>query len=219
MWLDNASDIDILFYDPYAELIFDIVNYDENNPLTIGIFGLWGAGKSTLLNLISKKIGEKGEKLYCIHINAWLYETYEDAKTSIIEALLNEMKKNQSIAEKIKDDISDMFKNVNYIKLGLKLLSNSIPFLQSVVENKAPEKVNGINYISNFKERFEKMVGKSDINNLIVLVDDLDRCTPEKIIESLEAIKLFLSVKRTTFIVAADEKVIEYAIQKKISSN
>ncbi|MGE5630796.1 MAG: P-loop NTPase fold protein, partial [Caulobacteraceae bacterium] len=55
----------------------------------------------------------------------------------------------------------------------------------------------------------------SKIDNLVVLVDDLDRCTPDRIIDTLEAIKLFLSVKRTTFIIAADETVIQYAIRKK----
>jgi len=53
MWLDNASDIDILFYAPYAKLIDEIVKTKQYNPLTIGLFGLWGAGKSTLLRIIS----------------------------------------------------------------------------------------------------------------------------------------------------------------------
>ena len=53
MCLDNASDIDILFYSPYAKLISDITKDEQNNPLTIGIFGLWGAGKSTLITLIA----------------------------------------------------------------------------------------------------------------------------------------------------------------------
>ena len=55
MWLDNASDIDILFYEPYARIISDITKNRDYNPLTIGVFGLWGAGKSTLLRLIDGK--------------------------------------------------------------------------------------------------------------------------------------------------------------------
>ena len=47
MWLDNASDIDILFYEPYARIIADIAKNEQYNPLTVGVFGLWGAGKST----------------------------------------------------------------------------------------------------------------------------------------------------------------------------
>lgn len=47
------------------------------------------------------------------------------------------------------------------------------------------------------------------------MIDDLDRCQPDRIIETLEAIKLFLSVEKMTFIIAADENVIQYAIRKK----
>lgn len=49
MWLDNASDIDILFYEPYARIIADIAKNEQYNPLTVGVFGLWGAGKSGVL--------------------------------------------------------------------------------------------------------------------------------------------------------------------------
>ncbi|WP_367269229.1 P-loop NTPase fold protein [uncultured Flavonifractor sp.] len=51
------------------------------------------------------------------------------------------------------------------------------------------------------------------------MVDDLDRCTPDRIIDTLEAIKLFLSVKKTTFIVAVDQRIIEYAVNIKYPQN
>ena len=53
MQTDNASQIDMLFYKPYAETVSDIA-IETEEPLTVGVFGLWGAGKSTLLNLIQK---------------------------------------------------------------------------------------------------------------------------------------------------------------------
>ena len=59
MWLDNASEVDILFYEPYANVIADISQNPNYKPLTIGVFGVWGAGKSTLLKLIKQKIDEK----------------------------------------------------------------------------------------------------------------------------------------------------------------
>lgn len=39
MWLDNASDIDILFYDPYAQLISSIAKDKINSPLTMEFLG------------------------------------------------------------------------------------------------------------------------------------------------------------------------------------
>lgn len=79
MWLDNASDIDILFYEPYARIIADIAKNEQYNPLTVGVFGLWGAGKSTLLKLIGEKLKSQ-DGIICVTINAWMFESYDDAK-------------------------------------------------------------------------------------------------------------------------------------------
>lgn len=69
--------------------------------------------------------------------------------------------------------------------------------------------------IRKFKKEFEDMIISSEIDNLVVMIDDLDRCSPSRIIDTLEAIKLFLSVKKTTFILAVDEDVIRYAVENK----
>ena len=46
-------------------------------------------------------------------------------------------------------------------------------------------------------------------------VDDLDRCLPEKAIEVLEAIKLFLDVENCVFILGLDQEVIARGIEMK----
>lgn len=70
--------------------------------------------------------------------------------------------------------------------------------------------------IRKFREEFEDMLNDvSSVKTLVVIIDDLDRCSPERIIDTLEAIKLFLSVKKTTFIVAVDQRIIEYAVNVK----
>ena len=58
------------------------------------------------------------------------------------------------------------------------------------------------------------MLEKAGIRRLVVLIDDLDRCLPETAIETLEAIKLFLFVPGSAFVVAADEAMIEYAVKR-----
>lgn len=69
--------------------------------------------------------------------------------------------------------------------------------------------------IKAFREQFGALLKSADITSLVVLVDDLDRCTPDRIIENLEAIKLFLSVERTAFVIGADRRIVEHAIRAK----
>lgn len=52
---------------------------------------------------------------------------------------------------------------------------------------------------------------------LVVLIDDLDRCLPETTIATLEAMRLFLLVERTAFVIAADDKMIREAVRHHFS--
>ena len=251
MWTDNASKIDMLFYKPYADIVSETAIGTDEEPLTVGIFGLWGAGKSTLLNLIGKNYEGNKDAIY-VSINAWMFENYEDAKTAIMEALLRELKDNEKIPIKIRKSFVSLIKKIDFLKVGTKAAATAAPVIASFVTgnplplvlnlpNEAKEietaiksvsdSVRGIkddylkddetvddsvvNNIRNFRNEFEKTLESEEINRVVVLIDDLDRCQPERIIETLEAIKLFLSVKKTTFIIAADENVIQYAIKKK----
>lgn len=243
MWLDNASDIDILFYEPYAKLISDITKDDSKNPLTIGVFGLWGAGKSTLLSLIDKKLKDDSN-IICVNINAWMFEGYEDAKVALMESLLRELYDAKPF-EGVKDRIKKLGKRVNLFKLASSTISigasvaasiasgNPLPLLAvpksfeeatnaikngtktaDTIKEEFFEQDTTVDNVRKFRKDFEKMIGNANIKNVVIIIDDLDRCTPERIIETLEAIKLFLSVKNTTFVIAADEKVIQYAVKK-----
>ena len=65
-----------------------------------------------------------------------------------------------------------------------------------------------------FREAFDDLLKEAGVKQLIVLVDDLDRCLPDTAIETLEAIRLFVFTAQTAFVVAADEAMIEYAVRK-----
>ncbi len=72
--------------------------------------------------------------------------------------------------------------------------------------------------IEQFEREFERVLGMAlegdeRRRRLIVFVDDLDRCLPEKAIQILEAIKLFLEVKGTVFVLGMDKDVIARGVE------
>lgn len=69
--------------------------------------------------------------------------------------------------------------------------------------------------IREFRKDFAELLDESNIKKLVVIIDDLDRCLPDTIIDTLEAIKLFLFVKNTAFILGADEYLVKYAVRKR----
>ena len=68
-----------------------------------------------------------------------------------------------------------------------------------------------------YKKIIEDYVGKR--GRLVVFIDDLDRCLPEKAIDILEAIKLFLHVPHSIFVIGADREIIVNGIMVKYGKN
>lgn len=66
--------------------------------------------------------------------------------------------------------------------------------------------------LRSFRRDFERLLADTDVCALVVLIDDLDRCEPGRLIENLEAIKLFLAVPKTAFVIAADERIVRHAV-------
>jgi formylglycine-generating enzyme required for sulfatase activity len=70
--------------------------------------------------------------------------------------------------------------------------------------------------LEDFLGDFETLVkGHVYPGALIVFVDDLDRCLPERAVEILEAIKLFFNVPQCIFVLGIDRQVVERGIRLK----
>lgn len=101
----------------------------------------------------------------------------------------------------------DKEKNSEAIGTNLKeLLSNFDDIL------KDDETKSTTQQIEELRKDFEDILEKLNVR-LVVLVDDLDRCLPETAISTLEAMRLLLFVKRTAFIIAADEQMIRNGVR------
>lgn len=66
--------------------------------------------------------------------------------------------------------------------------------------------------IQKLRDSFEEILAELNVT-LVVFVDDLDRCLPDTAIRTLEAMRLFLFMQRTAFVIAADDKMIREAVR------
>lgn len=67
--------------------------------------------------------------------------------------------------------------------------------------------------IQAIRKFFEEALAAMEIK-LVVLIDDLDRCLPPTTISTLEAIRLFLFLENTAFVIAADDAMIKHAVRQ-----
>lgn len=88
-------------------------------------------------------------------------------------------------------DLSQITKeNVELVLSGAKDILKPSSEAQNV-----PEEIAG------FRKAFDDLLDKAGIEQLVVLIDDLDRCLPDTAIETLEAIRLFVFTPHTAFVV------------------
>jgi len=69
--------------------------------------------------------------------------------------------------------------------------------------------------IREFREKFAKLIKEAGIKKLVIFIDELDRCNPATILDTLEAMRLFLFNGDVSFVIGADERHVTYAIKTK----
>ena len=263
MWHDNETDKDLLGFDIHAELIKDIVIDPQMLPISIGLFGDWGSGKSSVMKMLENKLKEK-ERVVTITFNGWIFEGYDDAKSALIEAILNAIIKEKKVSAQGIDAAKSLLKKVDWLRFGKIAITNvGIPLakayatgglsligdglakfvdlfenptdladklkseegqklqteLKGIIKSEKENKNQTPQVVRNFRKEFEKTIEECNIDSLVIMIDDLDRCTPDRIIDNLEAIKLFLNVKKTAFIIGADKRIVRHAIQHRYKAN
>ena len=244
MWSDNETNIDLLDYRHLVGVILSIVKSKHLHPTTVGVYGHWGSGKSSLLKMAQKSVEDEVDGVLCINFNGWLFEGYDDAKSALMDTLLDAIAKETQSNEDVKSTLSKLSKRVNWMRVALaggKLASSVVLGgiglgVASGVEALARELASRLGDVDpatvkellqqqydeeavlgirEFHNDFSELLETAKISTLVVFIDDLDRCNPETIIETLEAIKLFLFAPQTVFIIGADERLVEYAVTQR----
>ena len=110
--------------------------------------------------------------------------------------------------------LSEFVKKVQ--ELGAEALTNEAT--EAIQRERTKIQIEQVRFLEQFQDKFRILIQQHVSNNgkrLVVFVDDLDRCLPEKAIEVLEAIKLFLDVQDCVFVLGIDLYVIARGIEMK----
>lgn len=76
---------------------------------------------------------------------------------------------------------------------------------------------NGVDALNNLKNSFETAIKNrvGDSGRVVIFVDDLDRLDPERAVELLEVLKLFLDCENCVFVLAIDYSVVAQGVRAK----
>lgn len=182
----------------------------------------------------NKENNQLNTKILQIKFNSWQFESYDSTKLTMIESILEALSKDIKSRMDIFEKADDLIARISLMESGVFILKKIANILPENIKNFLPNKAeldkicgkdkynnlidsiskgNTSKFIEEFRDMFETLVLDANYKAVIVYIDDLDRCDPKRIIDCLEAVKLFVNVKRTAFVIGADERIIEYAIK------
>lgn len=217
MWSDRETHQDCLGYATYVEVLANICTHKDLAPLTLGIFGPWGCGKTSLMEMLRRHIeATKGDKKRkTLWFNAWMYEGSEEARSALIHALLGLFADEVTVVGEAKDLWNKLKKGASVLKLG-KVITKSVmtmsPDIDGLVEAFDMESERIASTMESFDGDLKRLMQLVQIDRVVVFIDDLDRCSSAKVIETFETIKLFLNTPTCTFVIGADAEKIKHAV-------
>ena len=194
---DEPSPLRLFFdFKARAKRVSVLLKSDRTpTPFTIAIHGEWGSGKTTLLNLIEKNL----DGVEVIRFNAWEYE-----RSNVVASLMKLVEKKFNKEGQLKKHILSLVMDVVARKAVGMTLDDVVAHFDSAHDT-----------ATSAREELEGIVTKK----LVILIDDLDRCTADNVLSVLEAVKMFFNVKNVIVVMAIDMEKVERAWELRYNSS
>lgn len=183
-------------------------------PFTVAIDAGWGMGKSSLLRRLDAELG-KDPAVSTVWFNAWTSER-ADAVEGLIKSVLLSFDRNV-LRRAVRGTLRR--KHVVGAVRAVSLVASSFFGLGAAVDAmwrtlavdaKARNEIKAVVH-----EMAQNWLAKGSSGRgrlLVVFIDDLDRCSDQRIFEVCETIKLYLDVPGVVFVLACDQAVLWQAV-------
>ncbi len=222
-------------FQEYAKTItYLISNKNTKTPITIAIHGNWGSGKSCLMNTILNIITDKKcfnsyfknknekfdmKKTKIIWFNAWEFEKEIAISMALLSHVVYELKRNLS-SNFLRGEIKKVGKIIGKIVIDL-ALKNIGGLTLSEIKKHFEEYQDDVELISSLRKSFKKAIDEFIEDNdqgyeqIIIFIDDLDRCSIENSKDIIDTIHLFLSTENCIFILGVDIEKLQKSLRWK----
>ena len=163
-----------------------------------------------MIRLIQQALDQDGSTIV-IYTQPWSYDPATDPKATLIGEVLNAVRStlDDSGRQQLGARLGALAKRVRWsraIRLAAEsALTASLPRLSDLegLFGEGDEITEPT--LQGFRQDFAELLEDpafSNVHRIVVVVDDLDRCLPGTVIDTLEAIKLFLAVPKMAFVIA-----------------
>jgi hypothetical protein len=225
----NCLRLDGLGFGSYAEVLAGAA-LDTRGPFTIGVFGEWGTGKTSLMRLVEHELSSH-DNVVTVWFNAWRYEQEEHPVVPLVGSIVRELEQEQRRrSSRLVKSSKSLVKALKAFAYGVSVTpSVKVPGLAGLEASLALKDVadkyeqltkDALLDQSLYYGAFGELdaVQLDDDIRIVVLIDDLDRCFPDRGVKLLESIKLALAQPGFIFILAVAREVIEGYLQHRYAT-
>jgi hypothetical protein len=211
----------------YMEALSNFIETCET-PMTIAIQADWGAGKTSMMNLVKERLSQKNKNIETIWFNTWQFSQFDmgdDLPISLLSQFVKRLGGEDSgeVVKKLAGLTKKAGGMLAKVALGSAagdLLDGGGKVVDALFDNDTLDVSEQIVKLKQDIETIvEKKITKDGNDRVVVFIDDLDRLVPEKAVELLEVMKLFLDIPRCVFVLAVDYNVVIKGLEKKFGSN
>ena len=194
----------LFFPEHYVYALTEFLNICET-PITISLQGEWGTGKTSFMNMVKEYSENNNYPLYFYTINAWQYSQFnfgEQLPLVMLKKLANDIDGNNKVY--VYEKVKKLF--VSAVNIFVQKKVPDYDSLKKILDK------DDIDELATLKDGFQYAINdkliKEKKRRFIIFIDDLDRLRPEKAIEVLESMKIFLDCQNCAFILAIDYNAV-----------
>lgn len=204
---------DLFGHAPFAEgLASSICNYPGSDGLVLALYGPWGSGKSTVLGYVAHYIERHPEKSrpVIVSFNPWWFSGQEHLARAFLGQLQAVLPNKNEKFKKLGGLLGEFSEGVG----GLIDLSGMTGGAGGVI-GKLIEKMTKKNPkdVPSLKSEISTILKKAG-KRILVVIDDIDRLTPEETRQLFTVIKALADFPNVVYLLAFDREVAAQAIEE-----
>jgi hypothetical protein len=222
----SAQRDDVFGFVPLADQLADRLSILISAPPTaglgsfvVGIEGAWGSGKTTFVEFMKAALSASHTDVHVIHLDPWWYSNGSDLQGRILREIFSSLpiRSNSRLAKfaaELSNRVSALPDGIDAI-LGLspktKPLAEALEALRDASGDASAFFSRTIPARALRQKLADEMVKTG--HKALVIIDDIDRLTPEDLRNTLDAIRTTADLPGITYILCYDSKNVDKLLQ------
>ena len=216
----TALRADKLGLGPYAESLAEFIRRCDT-PLTVAIQGDWGTGKTSLMYMVQEVLQHStgGDRIKPIWFHTWQYSqftTHASLSVSLLSSLLRQISGPENPVLKASMQVLGRLAKPA-INAALRLGNLEWDDFAANAGSFQSDPAADADELKNDIKRLIAEKRSRSVERFVIFIDDLDRILPERAVEILEVIKLFLDWEGCVFVLALDYMVVSRGLSQRFN--